>query len=171
MRNRNTLGIDNNEPACYTVCGGVMVKLKILVIDDDLFWRRLLARFFGSADYDVQAANSCGDGVRLAEKHRSDCILLDLHLKDGDGVDVSAAHMDGGQRPKFPVTIVSSDPKVELKAYTECRTAFPYQTCSPQPPEKPSALAFCHSGTGEKWAAAYNGEELRAGNNFCGCAE
>ena len=101
-----------------------MAQKKILVIDDDLFWHRLLRRLFGDTDYDVHTAASCEDGVRMAEKHKPDCILLDFHLKDGDAVDVCAALKHGAERPKFPVIVVSSDPEVEITAYAECRADY-----------------------------------------------
>jgi len=99
-----------------------MTQKKILVIDDDLFWHRLLKRLL--TDYDVHVAASCEDGVRLAEKHRPDCILLDFHLKDGDAVTVCAALKTEGGKPKFPVIVVSSDPEAEITAYAECRAAY-----------------------------------------------
>jgi len=101
-----------------------MAQKKILVIDDDLFWHRLLKRLFREMDYDVHTAASCEEGVRLAETHRPDCILLDFHLKDGDAVDVCAALKADGGRPKFPVIVVSSDPGAEITAYAECRAAY-----------------------------------------------
>jgi CheY-like chemotaxis protein len=101
-----------------------MGKRKILVIDDDLFWHRLLKRLFGEMDYDIHTAASCEDGVRMAEKHRPDCILLDFHLKDGDAVDVCTALKNGAERPKFPVIVVSSDPGAELTAYAECKADY-----------------------------------------------
>lgn len=101
-----------------------MAQKKILVIDDDLFWHRLLKRLFGEMDYDVHTAASCEDGVRLAETHRPDCILLDFHLKDGDAVDVCTALKADGGRPKFPVIVVSSDPGAEITAYAECRADY-----------------------------------------------
>lgn len=97
---------------------------KILVIDDDLLWHRLLKRLFCEKDYDVRTAASCEDGVRLAEEHRPDCILLDFHLKDGDAVDVCAALKNGAERPRFPVIVVSSDPAAEIKAYAECKAEY-----------------------------------------------
>lgn len=99
-----------------------MAQKKILVIDDDLFWHRLLKRLL--TDYDVQGAASCEDGVRMAEKHKPDCILLDFHLKDGDAVDVCAALKNDGGRPKFPVIVVSSDPGAEITAYAECKADY-----------------------------------------------
>lgn len=101
--------------------GDVMVKKTILVIDDDLFWHRLLKRLFCEMEYDVRAAANCEDGVRMAEQYRPACILLDFHLKDGDAVDVCAALKKGGEKPRFPVIVVSSDPDAELTAYAECR--------------------------------------------------
>ena len=97
---------------------------KILIIDDDLFWHRLLKRLFSGVDYDVHAAASCEDGVRMAAKHKPDCILLDFHLKDGDAVAVCAALRNGAERPRFPVIVVSSDPAAEITAYAECKADY-----------------------------------------------
>ncbi|MHB0996906.1 MAG: response regulator [Elusimicrobiales bacterium] len=100
------------------------IRKKILVIDDDLFWHRLLKRLFGEVDFDVYAAASCEDGVRQAEKHNPDCILLDFHLEDGDAVDVCAVLKNGAERPRFPVIVVSSDPAAEIIAYAECKAVY-----------------------------------------------
>lgn len=99
-------------------------RKKILVIDDDPFWHRLLKRLFGEMDYDIHTAASCEDGLRLAEQRKPDCILLDFHLGNGDAVDVCVALKNGAERPKFPVIIVSSDPDVEITAYAECRANY-----------------------------------------------
>ena len=101
-----------------------MAQKKILVIDDDLFWHRLLKRLFDDTDYDVHTAASCEDGVRQAEEHKPDCILLDFHLKDGDAVDVCTALKNGAERPRFPVIVVSSDPTAEITAYAECKADY-----------------------------------------------
>lgn len=91
------------------------------MVDDDPLWHRLLRRLFAGMDYDIHCAASCSDGVRLAEIHKPDCILLDFHLEDGNAVDVCAALKNGAERPKFPVIVVSSDPEEEVTAYAECR--------------------------------------------------
>ncbi len=101
-----------------------MSQKKILVIDDDLFWHRLLKRLFCGTDYDVHTAASCEDGLRQAAQHKPDCILLDFHLKDGDAVEVCAALKDGGGKPRFPVIVVSSDPDAEITAYAECKADY-----------------------------------------------
>jgi len=81
-------------------------------------------RLFDGTEYSIHTAASCEDGVRMAELHRPDCILLDFHLKDGNAVDVCAALKNGAERPKFPVIVVSSDPDAEIMAYAECRAAY-----------------------------------------------
>lgn len=101
-----------------------MPKAKILIIDEDLFWHRLLKRLFVETDYELHTAASCEEGLRQAEKHRPDCILLDFHLKDGDAVDVCSVLKNGAERPRYPVIVVSSDPDVEITAYAECRADY-----------------------------------------------
>ena len=100
-----------------------MIRRKILAIDDDQFWQRLIGRLFG-AEYEVQVAGSCAEGVRLACECNPDCILLDFHLADGDAVDVCTALRKNGKKLNAPVVIVSSDPDAEITAYAECRAAY-----------------------------------------------
>ena len=100
-----------------------MAKRKILVIDDDLSWRRLLKRLFGGMEYDVQSAASCAEGVKMVEQHKPDCILLDFHLGDGNAVSVCSALRKSGKE-LAPVIVVSSDPDAEIAAYAECRASY-----------------------------------------------
>ena len=99
-----------------------MSRRKILVIDDELIWHRLLKQLF--VDCDVQSAASCADGVSMAEKFNPDCILLDFHLRDGDAVSVCAALRKDGKKFDVPIVVVSSDPDAEITAYSECRAAY-----------------------------------------------
>lgn len=100
-----------------------MARRKILIIDDDLFWPKLLKRLFGE-NYDMQTAASCTEGVRVAREQKPDCILLDFHLDDGDAVEVCSELRNGGQELPAPVVVVSSDPCAEVTAYAECRAAY-----------------------------------------------
>lgn len=101
-----------------------MGKIKILAIDDDSSWHRLLKRIFEDTGCDIQAASSCEDGVKMARECSPDCILLDFHLKDGDAVAVCSALTLDGERPGFPVIVVSSDPDAEEAAYQECHADY-----------------------------------------------
>lgn len=121
---------------------------KILVIDDDVFWHKLLKRLFVETGYDIHTAASCEDGVRMAEKHKPDCILLDFHLKDGDAVSVCSALKDGGIRPKFPVIVFSSDAGAEITAYAECRADYFVLKGSHSMMELPKIVGEVLSNTG-----------------------
>lgn len=95
-----------------------MVKRKILVIDDDLMWHRLLRRVL--TEYEAYFAAGCLEGVRLAAQHRPDCILLDFHLEDCDAVYVCSELRKNSTLDNTPVVVISSDPLVEYSAYAEC---------------------------------------------------
>ena len=92
----------------------------ILIIDDDKFWRSLLARFLTSSKYTVHSAGSCTEGIALAGLHRPDCILLDYHLKDGDASDVCRSVRGSEEIKDTPIIILSSDPLAEESAYLDC---------------------------------------------------
>jgi len=100
-----------------------MAQRSLLVVDDDEAWRKLMVRFLGGAGYKTHTAATCAEGVRSAEIHRPDCILLDFHLTDGDAVSVCAALRANKGIKTPPIIIVSSDPEAELAAYAECRAA------------------------------------------------
>jgi CheY-like chemotaxis protein len=99
-----------------------MTRKKILIIDDEPIWHRLLKQLF--AGYEVQAAEGCADGVKLAETFKPDCILLDFYLKDGNAIKVCEALRKGGTEFETPIVVVSSNPGVEIDAYEECRTDY-----------------------------------------------
>ncbi len=101
-----------------------MAKLKILIIDDDLFRHKLLKRLFVDFEYEIQTAASCADGVKMAAQCKPDCILLDFHLGDGDAVSVCAALRENGEINGARIVVVSSDPGAELTAYAECRADY-----------------------------------------------
>lgn len=100
-----------------------MAKRKILIIDDDLVWHKLLKRLLGK-NYDIHAAVNCAEGVRMVEEYKPDCILLDFHLQDGDAVSVCSELRKNGKKLYAPVVVVSSDAGAEITAYAECRAAY-----------------------------------------------
>ena len=97
--------------------------LSILVIDDEIVWGRLLERTFENAGCSVRIAVTCAEGIKLAELHKPDCILLDFHLTDGDAVSICLAIRSAKSIRKTPVIIFSGDPDAEIPAYTQCRAA------------------------------------------------
>lgn len=100
-----------------------MSKRSILVIDDEVIWHKLLKSLLSGMGYTVYSALSGADGLKLAEAHKPDCILLDFYLTDGDAVSVCSALKANNVVKNTPVIIFSSDAMVEVIAYSECKAA------------------------------------------------
>jgi DNA-binding response OmpR family regulator len=62
-----------------------MVKRKILLIDDDADFGRLLAGFLVNMDFEVLVAHTLGEGLAAMERERPEHIFLDNGLPDGPG--------------------------------------------------------------------------------------
>ena len=101
-----------------------MARQSVLVVDDEVIWHRLLARLLRELGYDVYTAATCTEGIKLAELHVPDCIVLDFHLTDGDAVQVCAALRTDKRTAQIPVIVFSSDPAAEITAYAECKAAY-----------------------------------------------
>ena len=78
---------------------------QILVIDDEIQMRRLLRSTLESAGYSVTLAENGADGIRTAETHRYDAVILDLGLPDMDGIDVLKKIRTWAQ---YPIIILSA---------------------------------------------------------------
>lgn len=96
-----------------------MNQTTLLVIDDDSFWLRTVARFFTVAGYSVHTAETCAAGLALAGAVKPDCVLLDFHLPDGTAGDVCAALRSDLGLKKTPIIVMSADPQQELDSYAE----------------------------------------------------
>ncbi len=64
---------------------------KLLVVDDDRAARRTLELAFGELGFDVFTAGTVKEGLAAWREEHPDCILLDLMLPDGDGLEVLEA--------------------------------------------------------------------------------
>ncbi|MGK2864649.1 MAG: response regulator [Chitinophagaceae bacterium] len=62
-----------------------MLKLKVLMIDDEIDYCRLLETFFRKKNYEVQLAFNLSDGLQLIGETKPDILLLDNNLPDGKG--------------------------------------------------------------------------------------
>ena len=61
----------------------------VMVVDDDEFQRKLLARVLGAANYDVACAASATEALGLLRTRRPELILMDVVLPDLDGIEVT----------------------------------------------------------------------------------
>ena len=62
--------------------------MKILVIEDEPEIRNDIAEFLKQENFVVETADDYGSAVEKLEVFEYDCILLDLGLPDGSGLDL-----------------------------------------------------------------------------------
>ncbi len=70
--------------------------LRLLIVDDDVVQQELLKRAAGRSKFEITLAGSCGEAIRHLETDGFDCVILDLELADGDGVEVCSAMVRTG---------------------------------------------------------------------------
>jgi DNA-binding NtrC family response regulator len=63
------------------------MKVRILIIDDDLDLCREISGFLGKHNFEVRYVNSLGDSHQVLEKYHPEIILLDLKLPNGTGLE------------------------------------------------------------------------------------
>ena len=85
-------------------------KIRVLVVDDSTFMRKVLENIYGS-DEQMQVVGSAKDGreaVSMAESLKPDVISMDINMPHVDGLQATAEIMT--TNPK-PIVIVSSESK------------------------------------------------------------
>ena len=61
---------------------------RILIIDDEIIFRKLFSRALEDTPYIVDTAESCERGLELFHKFKYDLIFLDLYMQGISGIDV-----------------------------------------------------------------------------------
>lgn len=64
-------------------------RIKLLLIDDNLFDRKIYRRFLSAAtkvEFEIIEAETAADGVSLCKTHQPDCIVIDYRLPDQSGL-------------------------------------------------------------------------------------
>ena len=82
--------------------------LKILIIDDDRSFRKIVSRMMGRAGLNVEVteAVNCAEGVEKLNNNVFDCALLDYQLPDANGIHLlqEILHFGGTSTPIIFVT-------------------------------------------------------------------
>jgi len=81
---------------------------KILIVEDDKFLAKMLARMLESHQYEAVFAASGKEGILKASSGDIDLILLDIMLPDIDGFDVLETIKHDERTKKTPVIILSN---------------------------------------------------------------
>ena len=79
---------------------------RVLVVEDEASIRDGLVRALRSASLEVVVAGSLADARAVLARGACDCVLLDLHLPDGDGLDLLAELRASPAAP--PVIVATS---------------------------------------------------------------
>lgn len=86
---------------------------RILVIDDDVAFCKMLSSFLTRNHYDVQTAYSAQSAKELAVEHSFDLFITDLRLPDDDGIDLMVTLLQ-----LYPTT-----PVILMTGYSDVTTA------------------------------------------------
>lgn len=88
---------------------------RILVVDDDLEFRRLVMTWLVRRGFDVTLAHDGVSAIATARKSPPDVVLLDLHIPAGDGFTMLDRMRDLPFLVAVPIVVVSA------RAAAECR--------------------------------------------------
>ena len=93
----NFANMPGNEPT---------LEKQILIIDDDVSIRHMLARVLVGEGYEVVSAANGEGGLKIVEKGGVDLVLLDLKMPGMSGQD--ALKLLRAECPELPVIIISA---------------------------------------------------------------
>lgn len=83
------------------------VRRVALIVDDDEFQRKLMARMLGDAGYEPLLA-ACGvEALALLGRRRADIVLMDIDLPDLNGVDVTRRIKAAEHLAAIPVLMIT----------------------------------------------------------------
>lgn len=91
-------------------------RKRVLVIDDDLPLRGMLAAALRQHGFQVLLAGDGAEGQRAVTIHNPDLILLDLAMPDVNGWDFLQRLQETGHLGKVPIIVVSAHVRVEPQA-------------------------------------------------------
>ena len=103
-----------------------MMKLKVLIVDDDVNILRVLGDRLEREGYRVLTARDGREALVVNEREDPDLLLLDLRLPRMGGMEVLQAIKR--EEPDKPVVIVTSSRAVETEAEAMRLGAFDYIT-------------------------------------------
>jgi len=88
----------------------------IAVVDDEESVRKALGRLIRSAGFSVETYGSAVDFMHSLNRHRPDCVVLDLRMPVVSGMEVQSAIVRSGAG--VPVVIITGDDSPESRERT-----------------------------------------------------
>lgn len=81
---------------------------RILVVEDNEDNRRIFNDLLSNAGYEVIEAVTGDEGLKMAETHRPDLIVMDIQLPGLDGYQVTRRIKDNPSLCQIPIVVVTS---------------------------------------------------------------
>ncbi len=94
---------------------------RLLVVDDDVFMRRLLKQVLASAKYEVEAVGTASEARLFLTTNRPDLILMDVLLPDANGILLTREIRTGQFGPDIPVIMLTG--QIEKQVIVQSRQA------------------------------------------------
>ena len=91
-------------------------RKRVLVIDDDLPLRGMVAAALRHHGFQVLLAGDGGEGQRALNIHHPDVVLLDLAMPDVNGWDFLQRIKETGHLGQVPIIVVSAHLRIEPQA-------------------------------------------------------
>lgn len=85
-----------------------MEKKKILIIEDDLTLRNVLAEFLEAEDFLVSVASDGEEGIALISDINPDVVLLDIILPKKDGFEILKEIKNNKETLDIPVILLTN---------------------------------------------------------------
>lgn len=82
--------------------------MRILLIDDDIFFQKFYATKIGEKGYDISIASDGIEGIEKAQSLKPDIILLDLIMPKKDGFEVLKTLSGDKNTKDIPVLVFST---------------------------------------------------------------
>jgi len=102
---------------------GDIERKRVLVIDDDLALRGMLAAALRRHGFHVLLAGDGAEGQRALTIHHPDIVLLDLAMPDVNGWDFLQRLRETGHLDQVPIIVVSAHVRFEPQALLEMGVA------------------------------------------------
>ena len=88
-----------------------MTKNVILLVDDDPVFTQFTQNILTEKGMSVVTAFNKAEGLEMFESHRPSCVILDIFLPDGSGVDLIKPMRT--EVPNVPIIMVSGQSEVD----------------------------------------------------------
>ena len=86
----------------------MLKKTKILLIDDDEEFARLVKAILNDHVYEVKTATTSEDGLATAGRWQPDLIALDISMPHLDGIDLLVSLQRDDETKRIPVMMVTA---------------------------------------------------------------